>query len=75
LTLGSYYHDYSTLSALTSLDYVTTTGPSQPYGQQHLNEPLLDHREGQLFLTEAFKVILEEVLCKGTDVNEKVSHP
>uniref|UniRef100_A0A8C8JNR1 Cysteine sulfinic acid decarboxylase n=1 Tax=Oncorhynchus tshawytscha TaxID=74940 RepID=A0A8C8JNR1_ONCTS len=63
---------YSTLSALTSLDYVTTTGPSQPYGQQHLNEPLLDHREGQLFLTEAFKVILEEVLCKGTDVNEKV---
>uniref|UniRef100_A0A8C7FBE4 Cysteine sulfinic acid decarboxylase n=1 Tax=Oncorhynchus kisutch TaxID=8019 RepID=A0A8C7FBE4_ONCKI len=65
---------YSTLSALTSLDYVTTTGPSQPYGQQHLNEPLLDHREGQLFLTEAFKVILEEVLCKGTDVNEK-SHP
>uniref|UniRef100_A0A8C7RMC0 Cysteine sulfinic acid decarboxylase n=1 Tax=Oncorhynchus mykiss TaxID=8022 RepID=A0A8C7RMC0_ONCMY len=63
---------YSTLSALTSLDCVTTTGPSQPYGQQHLNEPLLDHREGQLFLTEAFKVILEEVLCKGIDVNEKV---
>uniref|UniRef100_A0A673VUI9 Cysteine sulfinic acid decarboxylase n=1 Tax=Salmo trutta TaxID=8032 RepID=A0A673VUI9_SALTR len=40
--------------------------------QQHLNEPLLDHRAGQRFLTEAFKVILEEVLCKGIDVNEKV---
>ncbi|XP_023689811.1 cysteine sulfinic acid decarboxylase isoform X1 [Paramormyrops kingsleyae] len=33
---------------------------------------LLDHTEGQSFLTEAFKVILEEVLTKGTDVNEKV---
>uniref|UniRef100_A0A673W5V3 Cysteine sulfinic acid decarboxylase n=1 Tax=Salmo trutta TaxID=8032 RepID=A0A673W5V3_SALTR len=63
---------YSNLSAFTSLDYVTTTAPSQPYGQQHLNEPLLDHRAGQRFLTEAFKVILEEVLCKGIDVNEKV---
>ncbi|CAB1343458.1 unnamed protein product [Coregonus sp. 'balchen'] len=59
-------------SVVSEQDNVTTTGPSQPYGQQHLNEPLLDHREGQLFLTEAFKVILEEVLCKGIDVNEKV---
>nr|ALX34911.1 cysteine sulfinate decarboxylase [Paralichthys olivaceus] len=37
-----------------------------------MNEPLLDNSEGQLFLTEAFKVIVEEVLCKGTDVKEKV---
>ncbi|CAB1312487.1 unnamed protein product [Coregonus sp. 'balchen'] len=51
---------------------VSEQGPSPPYGQQNMNEPLLDHREGQLFLTEAFKVILEEVLCKGTDVKEKV---
>ncbi|XP_036388923.1 cysteine sulfinic acid decarboxylase [Megalops cyprinoides] len=39
---------------------------------EHLNGPLLDHAEGQHFLTEAFQVILEEALCKGTDVDEKV---
>ncbi|XP_010868557.1 cysteine sulfinic acid decarboxylase [Esox lucius] len=42
------------------------------YGQQQLNETFLDHGEGQQFLTKAFQVILEEVLCKGTDVKEKV---
>uniref|UniRef100_A0A8C7FB27 Cysteine sulfinic acid decarboxylase n=1 Tax=Oncorhynchus kisutch TaxID=8019 RepID=A0A8C7FB27_ONCKI len=68
----SSFIDWWSSQSASEQDYVTTTGPSQPYGQQHLNEPLLDHREGQLFLTEAFKVILEEVLCKGTDVNEKV---
>uniref|UniRef100_A0A3Q3LBI1 Cysteine sulfinic acid decarboxylase n=1 Tax=Mastacembelus armatus TaxID=205130 RepID=A0A3Q3LBI1_9TELE len=37
-----------------------------------LNEPLIDHAEGQDFLNEAFKVIMDEVLCKGTDVKQKV---
>lgn len=41
--------------------------------QQHeLDEPLTDHTEGQLFLHEAFKIIVDEVLCKGTDVRQKV---
>uniref|UniRef100_A0A1A8LWU9 Cysteine sulfinic acid decarboxylase n=1 Tax=Nothobranchius pienaari TaxID=704102 RepID=A0A1A8LWU9_9TELE len=34
-------------------------------------DPLIDHAEGQLFLNEAFKVIVEEVLCKGTDATQK----
>ncbi|KAM9751245.1 cysteine sulfinic acid decarboxylase [Menidia menidia] len=37
-----------------------------------LSEPLVDHAEGQLFLNEAFKIIVEDVLCKGTDVKQKV---
>uniref|UniRef100_A0A3B4WPE6 Cysteine sulfinic acid decarboxylase n=1 Tax=Seriola lalandi dorsalis TaxID=1841481 RepID=A0A3B4WPE6_SERLL len=37
-----------------------------------LIEPLTDHSEGQLFLNETFKIIMEEVLRKGTDVKEKV---
>ncbi|XP_060931174.1 cysteine sulfinic acid decarboxylase isoform X4 [Limanda limanda] len=37
-----------------------------------LTEPLIDHTEGQLFLNETFKIIIEEVLSKGTDVKEKV---
>ncbi|KAM9785521.1 cysteine sulfinic acid decarboxylase [Neosynchiropus ocellatus] len=37
-----------------------------------LSEPLVDHQEGQRFLKEAFSIILEEVFCKGTDVQEKV---
>ncbi|XP_035015888.1 cysteine sulfinic acid decarboxylase isoform X2 [Hippoglossus stenolepis] len=37
-----------------------------------LTEPLIDHTEGQLFLNETFKIIIEEVLSKGTDVREKV---
>ncbi|XP_034004890.1 cysteine sulfinic acid decarboxylase-like isoform X1 [Trematomus bernacchii] len=37
-----------------------------------MNYPLIDHSEGQLFLNEAFKIIIEEVLCKGTDVKQKV---
>ncbi|XP_075952437.1 cysteine sulfinic acid decarboxylase-like [Anarhichas minor] len=39
---------------------------------RHLDEPLVDHTEGQLFLNDAFKIIVEEVLCKGTDVKQKV---
>lgn len=38
-----------------------------------LTQPLIDHAEGQLFLNEAFKIIVEEVLHKGTDAEEKVS--
>uniref|UniRef100_A0A3B3UCT2 Cysteine sulfinic acid decarboxylase n=1 Tax=Poecilia latipinna TaxID=48699 RepID=A0A3B3UCT2_9TELE len=37
-----------------------------------LTDPLINHADGQLFLHEAFKIIVEEVLCKGTDVKEKV---
>lgn len=37
------------------------------------NEPLIDHSEGQLFLKEAFEIIVDEVLDKGTDVKQKVS--
>lgn len=43
-------------------------------GVHHLREPLIDHSEGQLFLNEAFKIIVEEVLRKGTNVNQKVRH-
>lgn len=35
-------------------------------------ESLINHSEGQLFLTEAFKIIVEETIRKGTDVQEKV---
>ncbi len=55
---------------------VTTTADEQvkePAKLHDLNEPLIDHSEGQLFLNEAFKIIMEEVLCKGTDVKQKVS--
>uniref|UniRef100_A0A665U179 Cysteine sulfinic acid decarboxylase-like n=1 Tax=Echeneis naucrates TaxID=173247 RepID=A0A665U179_ECHNA len=48
------------------------TQPKEPALLHDLNEPLIEHAEGQLFLTETFKIILEEVLCKGTDVKEKV---
>ncbi|XP_034731661.1 cysteine sulfinic acid decarboxylase isoform X3 [Etheostoma cragini] len=37
-----------------------------------LSEPFVDNSEGQLFLNEAFKIIVEEVLCRGTDVKQKV---
>ncbi|KAK5923704.1 hypothetical protein CgunFtcFv8_000649 [Champsocephalus gunnari] len=43
-----------------------------PANLRDINEPLIDHSEGQLFLNEAFKIIIEEVLCKGTDVKQKV---
>lgn len=45
----------------------------EPANLHDLNEPLIDHSEGRLFLNEAFKIIMEEVLCKGTDVKQKVS--
>ncbi|XP_040919867.1 cysteine sulfinic acid decarboxylase isoform X2 [Toxotes jaculatrix] len=44
----------------------------EPANLHDLNEPLVDHSEGRLFLNETFKIIMEEVLCKGTDVKEKV---
>lgn len=37
-----------------------------------LNESIIDHVEGQHFLNEAFKILMEEVLCKGTDAEQKV---
>lgn len=44
----------------------------EPTCLHDLSKPLIDHAEGQLFLNEAFKIIVEEVLCNGTDVNHKV---
>ncbi|XP_019951981.1 cysteine sulfinic acid decarboxylase isoform X2 [Paralichthys olivaceus] len=44
----------------------------KPDNLHDLTEPLIDHTEGQLFLNETFKIIIEEVLGKGTDVGEKV---
>uniref|UniRef100_A0A8D3BMQ4 Cysteine sulfinic acid decarboxylase n=1 Tax=Scophthalmus maximus TaxID=52904 RepID=A0A8D3BMQ4_SCOMX len=46
--------------------------PEKQTSHRDLNEPLIDHIEGQLFLNETFKIIVEEVLRKGTDVKEKV---
>lgn len=44
----------------------------EPTFRHDLSEPLIDHAEGQLFLNKAFEIIVEEVLCNGTDVNHKV---
>lgn len=56
------------LTVLTSAD----RQPEEPTCLQDLSKPLIHHAEGQLFLNEAFKIIVEEVLCNGTDVNHKV---
>ncbi|TNN82531.1 Cysteine sulfinic acid decarboxylase [Liparis tanakae] len=50
---------------------ISSDGP-ESHTLRDLNEPLVDHTEGQLFLTDAFKIMMEEVLCKGTDVKHKV---
>ena len=50
-----------------------TADGQDPANLRDINEPLIDHSEGQLFLNEAFKIIIEEVLCKGTDVKQKVA--
>ncbi|KAI4789774.1 hypothetical protein KUCAC02_035038 [Chaenocephalus aceratus] len=49
-----------------------TADGQDPAELPDLNDPLVDHSAGQLFLSEAFKIILQEVLCKGTDVKQKV---
>nr|ABF22453.1 cysteine sulfinic acid decarboxylase [Takifugu rubripes] len=41
-------------------------------GPQHPEDSLVNHSEGQFFLNEAFKIIVDEVLNKGTDVQQKV---
>ncbi|XP_051516159.1 cysteine sulfinic acid decarboxylase-like isoform X1 [Myxocyprinus asiaticus] len=41
-------------------------------GHVHLEESELYDSDGKLFLTEAFQVIMEEILNKGTDIKEKV---
>lgn len=38
-----------------------------------LKDPLIDHAEGKCFLDKAIQIIVEEVLCKGTDIKQKVS--
>ncbi|XP_061592066.1 cysteine sulfinic acid decarboxylase [Cololabis saira] len=52
--------------------HVPPSASGGPVHQRDLSQPLIDHAEGQLFLNEAIKIIVEEVLCKGTDVKEKV---
>lgn len=52
--------------------HLTVLTLSEPTCLRDLSEPLINHAEGQLFLNEAFKIIVEEVLCNGTDVNQKV---
>lgn len=58
---------------LTLLSNSTTVEGQESRILRDLNEPLVDHAEGQLFLNNAFKIIMEEVLCKGTDIKQKVS--
>uniref|UniRef100_A0A8C1ULI4 Cysteine sulfinic acid decarboxylase n=1 Tax=Cyprinus carpio TaxID=7962 RepID=A0A8C1ULI4_CYPCA len=41
-------------------------------GHVHLEESDMYESDGKLFLTEAFNVIMEEILHKGTDSEEKV---
>lgn len=41
-------------------------------GNVHLEDSDMYESEGKLFLTEAFKVIMEDILHKGTDLKEKV---
>lgn len=41
-------------------------------GPRHPEDSLINHSEGQFFLTEAFKIIVDEVFNKGTDVQQKV---
>ncbi len=41
-------------------------------GHAHLEESVMYESDGKLFLTEAFNVIMEEILHKGTDLKEKV---
>uniref|UniRef100_A0A3Q0S7T1 Cysteine sulfinic acid decarboxylase n=1 Tax=Amphilophus citrinellus TaxID=61819 RepID=A0A3Q0S7T1_AMPCI len=52
--------------------YATDEQIMEPANHHDLNESLIDHAEGQFFLNEAFKIIMEEVLSKGTDVKQKV---
>lgn len=52
--------------------HLTVLTLAEPTCFRDLSEPLIDHAEGQLFLNEAFKIIVEEVLCNGTDINHKV---
>lgn len=42
-------------------------------GHVHLEESDMDESDGKLFLTEAFNIIMEEILHKGTDLKEKVT--
>lgn len=44
----------------------------EPSSPLYPEESLINHSEGQLFLTEAFKIIVDEVLSKGTSSQQKV---
>uniref|UniRef100_A0A8C2Z8J3 Cysteine sulfinic acid decarboxylase n=1 Tax=Cyclopterus lumpus TaxID=8103 RepID=A0A8C2Z8J3_CYCLU len=61
--------DFCKCSCVTLL---TTADEPESHILCDLNEPLVDHTEGQLFLNDTFKIIMEEVLCKGTDIKHKV---
>ncbi|XP_066564575.1 cysteine sulfinic acid decarboxylase [Amia ocellicauda] len=43
-----------------------------PRARPQLNGIVLDHGEGERFLSDAFQIILQEALCKGSDRREKV---
>lgn len=60
---------YITCTLFMQLTVLTLADPTC---SRDLSDPIIDHAEGQLFLNEAFKIIVEEVLCNGTDVNHKV---
>lgn len=53
----------------------TANMPAEDQSSPHCpGESLINHSEGQLFLTEAFNIIIEEAIRKGTDVQQKVFH-
>ncbi|XP_068185339.1 cysteine sulfinic acid decarboxylase [Antennarius striatus] len=57
----------------TIIPLSSTNGLSEePAEPRDLREPLIDHPRGQRFLADAFNIIMDEVLCKGTDVTQKV---
>ncbi|KAM3617405.1 uncharacterized protein V6R79_005721 [Siganus canaliculatus] len=66
--------NFPRLSYIKDLQVNTLSGEQakEPAGVRDLKEPLIDHSEGQLFLNEAVKIIIEEVLRNGTDVKQKV---
>lgn len=51
---------------------LTNQSHENPCYAHDLSESIIDHAEGQRFLNEAFKILVEEVLCKGTDAEQKV---
>lgn len=51
---------------------LATQSRENPGYAHDLDESIIDHAEGQRFLNEAYKILMEEVLCQGTDAEQKV---